>query len=60
VPAGRFGAEEDVSALVLFLASELGRNIAGEVIVSAGGQCLGKGARDMLEELRTVRLPPKR
>ena len=60
VPAGRFGAEDDVSALVLFLASELGRNIAGEVIVSDGGQCLGKGALDMLEELRTVRLSPKR
>ena len=59
VPAGRFGAEEDISALVLFLASDLGRNIAGEVIVSDGGQCLGRGALDMLEEVRTVRLSKK-
>lgn len=55
VPLGRFGREADVSALVLLLASELGRNIAGEVIVTDGGQSLGRGALDMLDALSVVR-----
>lgn len=55
IPTGRFGTEADVSALVLFLASELGRNVTGEVIVTDGGQHLGKGALDMLDQLDTVR-----
>jgi NAD(P)-dependent dehydrogenase (short-subunit alcohol dehydrogenase family) len=59
IPLGRFGLEEDVSALVLFLASELGRNIAGEVITSDGGQSLGRGAMDMLGELQAVRRSKK-
>jgi hypothetical protein len=53
IPRGRFGKEEDVSSLALFLASELGQNIAGEVIVSDGAQSLGRGALDMLDSLRT-------
>ena len=59
IPTGSFGSEEDVSALVLLLASELGRNITGEVIVSDGGQSLGKGALDMLDQLQAVRLRKK-
>jgi len=59
IPLGRFGTEQDVSSLVLFLASELGRNVAGEVIVTDGGQSLGRGALDMLAELRAVRAKPK-
>lgn len=55
VPIGRFGREADVSALVLFLASELGRNIAGEVLVTDGGQSLGRGALDMLDALSIIR-----
>jgi NAD(P)-dependent dehydrogenase (short-subunit alcohol dehydrogenase family) len=46
VPLGRFGLEEDVSALVLFLVSELGRNVTGEVVVSDGGHSLGRGLVD--------------
>jgi len=59
IPLGRFGTEQDVSSLVLFLASELGRNVAGEVMVTDGGQSLGRGALDMLAELRAVRAKPK-
>ncbi|MDE2312779.1 MAG: SDR family oxidoreductase [Elusimicrobia bacterium] len=59
IPLDRFGSEQDVSSLVLFLASDLGRNIAGEVIVSDGGQSLGRGALDMLSALRAVRAKPK-
>lgn len=59
VPSGRFGLEEDVSALVLFLCSELGRNITGEVVTSDGGQSLGRGALDMLDGLRVVRRKEK-
>ena len=55
VPVGRFGQEADVSALVLFLVSELGRNIAGECVTSDGGQYLGKGAMDMMEKFEIVR-----
>lgn len=55
MPIGHFGKEEDVSSLALFLASELGRNIAGEVIVSDGAQSLGRGALDMLNSIRAVR-----
>ena len=60
IPLDRFGSEQDVSSLVLFLASDLGRNIAGEVIVSDGGQSLGRGALDMLSALRSVRAKPEK
>jgi NAD(P)-dependent dehydrogenase (short-subunit alcohol dehydrogenase family) len=50
IPIGRFGLEEDVSAATLFLVSELGRNITGEVLVSDGGQSLGRGVLDFLEQ----------
>jgi len=59
VPLGRFGLESDVSALVLFLVSELGRNITGECVTSDGGQYLGKGALDMLDRLDVVRKAKK-
>ena len=52
IPLGCFGKEEDVSSLALFLASELGKNIAGEVIVSDGAQSLGRGALDLLNSLK--------
>jgi len=55
VPAGGFGSEYDVSNLVLYLASEAGSYITGEVITADGGQSLGKGALDMLESLKPVR-----
>lgn len=54
IPSGRFGTEKDVSNLILFLSSSLGENIAGEVIVSDGGQWLGKGALEFVgQNLRT-------
>lgn len=55
VPMGRFGSEEDVANLVVYLASPLGGYIAGEVVVADGAQHLGKGALDMLSELKAVR-----
>ncbi len=55
VPMGRFGAEQDVSNLVVYLSSPLGAYVTGEVVVADGGQHLGKGALDMLETLKTVR-----
>jgi NAD(P)-dependent dehydrogenase (short-subunit alcohol dehydrogenase family) len=55
IPLGRFGLEEDVSAAVLFLVSELGRNVTGDVLTSDGGAWLGRGALDMLDEISAVR-----
>ncbi len=52
IPLGRFGKEEDVSAITLFLASELGRNISGEVITTDGAQSLGRGAMDLFKAAR--------
>ncbi len=52
IPLGKFGTEEDASALALFLASELGRNIAGEIITSDGAQSLGRGAMDILNSFK--------
>lgn len=57
IPLGRFGKEEDVSALALFLASDLGRNIAGEVIVSDGAQSLGRGALDIFQSAQNPATP---
>lgn len=48
IPLGKFGTEKDVSDLILFLSSPLAGNIAGEVIVSDGGQWLGKGALEFI------------
>jgi NAD(P)-dependent dehydrogenase (short-subunit alcohol dehydrogenase family) len=36
-PIGRLGTAEDVANLVLFLASDVSRNITGQVVVSDGG-----------------------
>lgn len=58
VPAGGFGSETDVSNLVLYLASDAGAYITGEVLTADGGQSLGKGALDMLEALKPVRARP--
>ncbi|MBI3300187.1 MAG: SDR family oxidoreductase [Elusimicrobia bacterium] len=55
VPMGRFGSELDVANLTVFLASPLGAYISGETVTADGGQHLGKGALDMLGELKTVR-----
>lgn len=57
IPMGRFGSEADVSNLVVFLASPLGAYISGETVVADGGQHLGKGALDLLAELKSVRRP---
>ncbi len=48
IPAGRFGREEDVSNLVLYLCSPLGEYINGATLVADGGHCLGRGALDLL------------
>lgn len=48
IPLGRFGRETDVANLIIFLASPLGQNIAGEVITTDGGMSLGKGALEMI------------
>ncbi|MDE2291835.1 MAG: SDR family oxidoreductase, partial [Elusimicrobia bacterium] len=58
VPMGRFGAEEDVANLVVYLASPLGGYVTGEVVVADGGQHLGKGALELLDELKAVRRRP--
>jgi NAD(P)-dependent dehydrogenase (short-subunit alcohol dehydrogenase family) len=51
VPVGRFGVEQDVSNLVLYLSSPMASYITGEVVVADGGQNLGKGAMEMLGSL---------
>lgn len=48
IPLGRFGSTMDVANLALFLASPMGNNISGEVLVSDGGWSLGKGALEFL------------
>jgi NAD(P)-dependent dehydrogenase (short-subunit alcohol dehydrogenase family) len=55
VPAGGFGSEFDVSNLVLYLSSDAGAYITGEVVTADGGQSLGKGAMDMLASMKAVR-----
>lgn len=55
VPAGRFGSEDDVANLVVYLASPMGAYVCGEVVTADGAQHLGKGALDMLAELKPVR-----
>ncbi|MBI4248228.1 MAG: SDR family oxidoreductase [Elusimicrobia bacterium] len=49
IPLKRFGTEDDVADLVLFLVSPLGKNITGEVVVSDGGAWLGKGILDFVD-----------
>ena len=58
VPQGKFGEESDIAGLVLYLCSDLGKFITGETITADGGQWLGKGALEMLGELRSVRKTP--
>jgi 3-oxoacyl-[acyl-carrier protein] reductase len=41
IPSGRMGRPEEVAAVVLFLASDLGSWITGQTIVVDGGQMLG-------------------
>lgn len=55
VPSKRFGSEKDVSNMVLYLASEMGAYINGEVVVIDGGESLGKGALKMIEKAGIVR-----
>lgn len=57
VPMGRFGEESDVANLAAYLCSPMGRYITGETVVADGGQHLGKGALDMMTELKAVRRP---
>lgn len=55
VPVGRFGDPDDAANLVLYLASPMGAYISGEVLTADGGHCLGKGALEMLNDVKTVR-----
>ncbi|MBI5597253.1 MAG: SDR family oxidoreductase [Elusimicrobia bacterium] len=57
VPMGRFGEEADVANLAAYLCSPMGRYITGETVVADGGQHLGRGALDMMGELKAVRRP---
>ncbi len=55
VPMGRFQTLEEVVRHTLFLSSSLSAYMNGEVVVADGGQCLGKGALDMMDSVRAVR-----
>ena len=55
VPMGRFGDEADVANLAAYLCSPMGNYITGETVVADGGQHLGKGALDMMQEIKAVR-----
>jgi NAD(P)-dependent dehydrogenase (short-subunit alcohol dehydrogenase family) len=55
VPSHGFGKEDDVSNLVLYLASPMAAYINGEVIVVDAGESLGKGAMKLIEKAGIVR-----
>ena len=55
IPGRKFGAEKDVSNLVLFLASPLAGYINGEVIVADAGECLGRGGLDLIKKAGIIR-----
>lgn len=55
IPMGKFGAEADVSNVVMFLASPMASYITGEVIVTDGAESLGKGALDVIRKIGIVR-----
>jgi len=50
VPLGRFGTPEEVADAVRFLAGPHATYITGQVLAVDGGQWLGKGVLDLLEE----------
>jgi NAD(P)-dependent dehydrogenase (short-subunit alcohol dehydrogenase family) len=50
VPLGRFGTPEEVAEAVRFLSGPRAAYITGQVLAVDGGQWLGKGVLDLLEE----------
>ncbi|MGA7924113.1 MAG: SDR family oxidoreductase [Thermoplasmata archaeon] len=63
IPAGRFGAPEEIASAVAFLVGPDARYITGHVLTVDGGQWLGKGVMDLLSALpardpSTDRPPP--
>ncbi len=59
VPAGRFGTEEEVASLVLYLASPMAGYMTGEVVVMDGGQSLGRGALALIRRAGVIRRRPQ-
>lgn len=55
VPTRRFGTEQDVSNLMLFICSDMASYMTGEVVVVDGGESLGKGALKVIEKAGAVR-----
>lgn len=55
IPAGRFGTEQEVADATLYLAAPSSSYVTGEVLVVDGGECLGKGAAELIEKAGIIR-----